>query len=99
MTNIKTRVTGFSFSLILVFFICTTATALTLLGILPLDTPSTTTTERRLEGEVNVFLGVQTNNEGWDVYNLFSNSVKMKMKFKNEITIVVPLSSSDIMPD
>ena len=41
-----------------------------LLGVLPLDTSRSATSEWRLEGEVNVLLGVQTDNEGRDVDNL-----------------------------
>ena len=49
---------------ILFFFV------ISLFGVLPLDTSWPTTTEWRLQAEINVFLGIQTNNEGWDVDNL-----------------------------
>ena len=46
------------------------STSLTLLGVLPLDTSWSASSEWRLQGEVNVLLGVQADNEGRDVDNL-----------------------------
>ena len=46
------------------------AAALTLLGVLSLDTSWTTATEWWSEGEVNVFLRVKSDNVWWDVDNL-----------------------------
>ena len=46
------------------------AAALTLLGVLSLDTSWTTATEWWSEGEVNVFLGVKSDNVWWDIDNL-----------------------------
>ena len=43
---------------------------ITLLGILPLDTARSATTEWRLQAEVNVLLGIQTNNKGGNIDNL-----------------------------
>merc|ERR1712173_197039 len=43
----------------------------TLLGVLPLDTTGTSTSEGRLEAEVNVLLRVEPDDEGRDVDNLF----------------------------
>ena len=47
-----------------------TSTSLALLGVLPLDTSWSASTEWRLEAEVNVLLGVQADDEGWDVDDL-----------------------------
>ena len=46
------------------------AAALALLGVLSLDTSWTTATEWWSEGEVNVFLGVKSDNVWWDIDNL-----------------------------
>ena len=43
-------------------------------GTLALDTTSTTTTVGGGEGEVNVFLGVETDDEGGDVDSLLANT-------------------------
>jgi len=48
-----------------------TSTSLALLGVLPLDTSWSASTEWRLEAEVNVLLGVQADDEGWDVDDRF----------------------------
>ena len=40
-----------------------TSTSLALLGVLPLDTSWSASTEWRLEAEVNVLLGIQTDDE------------------------------------
>merc|ERR1719347_815438 len=45
-----------------------------LLGVLPLDTSWSASTEGRLEAEVNVLLGVQADDEGWDVDDLLSDT-------------------------
>merc|ERR1719333_1727451 len=51
-----------------------TSTSLALLGVLPLDTSWSASTEWRLEAEVNVLLRVQADDEGWDVDNLLSDT-------------------------
>merc|ERR1719300_1831397 len=51
-----------------------TSTSLSLLGVLPLDTSWSASTEWRLEAEVNVLLGVQADDERWDVDDLLSNT-------------------------
>jgi len=63
-----------SFLVFILVIIIITAAALALLRVLPLHTASPATAEGRLEGEVNVLLGVQTNNEGGYVHNLLPNS-------------------------
>lgn len=58
------------------FFLFSGTTVLSLLRVLPLDATGTATTERRLQREVNVLLAIQTNDERWDVYDLFAHTKK-----------------------
>jgi len=44
------------------------------LGLLPANTTRTSTTEWRAQSEIDVLLGVETNNEGWDVDDLLANA-------------------------
>jgi hypothetical protein len=44
------------------------------LGLLAADTTWATTSEWRVESEVDVLLGVETDNEGWDVDDLLANT-------------------------
>ena len=48
---------------LLISGVVTTAASISLLGVLPLDTPGTASAEGRLQAEVNVLLGVQTDDE------------------------------------
>merc|ERR550525_238969 len=48
--------------------------SLALLGGLPLDTSWSAASEWRLEAEVNVLLGIQTDNERWNVANLLHDA-------------------------
>lgn len=50
--------------------------ALSGLGLLSPHTAWTPATEWRGKGEVNVLLGVETNDEGWDVDDLLADAVK-----------------------
>ena len=47
------------------------------LGLLPPDTTGAATTKWRGEGEVDVLLGVETNDEGWDVDDLLADAVDL----------------------
>ena len=42
-----------------------------------------TTTEWRLQRELDVFLRVQSNNERWDVHDLLTHSKKLKLTIIN----------------
>lgn len=53
--------------LLLLFLLTLITTLLRGLSLLPSDTTRPSTTQWRVEGEVNVLLGVQSNNKGWDV--------------------------------
>jgi len=57
--------------LILLFIIIT---ALSGLGLLPADTAESATAEGRGDGEVNVLLGVETDDEGRDVDDLLADA-------------------------
>ena len=46
------------------------STSFSLLGVLPLDTARSSTSKGRLQAEVDVFLGIQADNEGGNVDNL-----------------------------
>merc|ERR1719499_447421 len=48
-----------------------TSAGISLLGVLPLDTAGTSSSEGRLQAEVNVLLGVEPDDEGGDVDHLF----------------------------
>jgi len=61
-------------SLLVIFFLITAVTLLSRLGLLPPDTTETTTTEGRCDGEINVLLRVQTDNERGDVDNLLADA-------------------------
>ena len=52
--------------------------SLALLGVLPLDTSRSAASEWRLEAEVDVLLGIQTDNEGGNVDNLGKVNDKLK---------------------
>jgi len=61
----------------LLLFLLTLTTILLLLrglGLLPSDTARTSTTKRRGKGEVDVLLGVETDDERWDVDDLLSDA-------------------------
>merc|ERR1719391_710288 len=57
-------------SLLVIFLLST----ISLLGILPLDTTRPSTSEWRLQAEVNVLLGIQAHNEGWHIDNLLPDT-------------------------
>lgn len=61
--------------LFLLTLVTTLVLALSGLGLLSSDTTRATTTEWRGEGEVDVLLGVETDDEGWDVDDLFADAV------------------------
>jgi hypothetical protein len=46
------------------------------LGLLSSDTTWTSSTEWRGKGEVNVLLGVETDDEGWDIDDLLSDTIR-----------------------
>ena len=46
------------------------ALSIALFGVLPLNAARSATSEGRLEAEVNVFLAVQTHNEGRNIHDL-----------------------------
>lgn len=58
---------------ILLFVIASASPTLALLGILPLHAAWAATPIRRPQGEVNVLLGIQADDEGWDVHHLLSD--------------------------
>ena len=62
--------------LILIFLLFSTTTTLSSTHVPSLHTARTSTTERRTCREVNVLLGIQTNNEGRDVDDLLTDAVK-----------------------
>ena len=89
-------------SLLLILLI----TTLLLLGgsghALALDATGAASTVGRGEGEVNVFLGVETDDERWDVDNLLANTVwqkncqtKLMLKLRTENAPDVPLPDQD----
>ncbi len=45
------------------------------LGLLPPDTAGTPSTEGRREREIDVLLGVEADDEGWDVDDLLADAV------------------------
>lgn len=60
---------------LLVLFLLGVILLLCRLGLLSADTTWTSTTEWRGKGEVNVLLGVETDDEGWDVDDLLSDTM------------------------
>ena len=62
-------------SILLVIAASVVTAGVSLLGVLPLDAAGPAATERRLEAEVNVLLGIQTDDEGRDVDNLTGNKI------------------------
>ena len=68
-------------SILLVIAATVVTAGIALLGVLPLDAARPAATEGRLEAEVNVLLGVQTDDEGRDVDNLMEN-IKLKPMIK-----------------
>ena len=65
--------------LLLLAGIITVTLALSGLGLLSSDTTWATSTEWRSEGEVDVLLGVETDNEGWDVDDLLADAGKLSV--------------------
>jgi len=63
--------------LVLLLFSSSAATALVLLQVLPLDATGTAAAEGRLQGEVDVLLGVQAHHERRDVDHLLAHTVEM----------------------
>ena len=61
-----------SFLVFILVIIVVTAAALALLGVLPLDTAGPAAAEGRLQGEINVLLGIQADNERRNIHNLNS---------------------------
>lgn len=59
--------------LILLLVIASASPTLALLGVLPLDSAWAATPIRGAEGEVDVLLGVQADNEGRDVHHLLAD--------------------------
>lgn len=68
-------------SILLVIAATVVTAGIALLGVLPLDAARPAATEGRLEAEVNVLLGVQTDDEGRDVDNLMEN-IRLKPMIK-----------------
>jgi len=64
--------TAFNDSLFVIFF--SFGASLSLARVLSLDATGTATTERRAQGEINVFLRVQTDNEAGDVHQLLADT-------------------------
>lgn len=62
--------------LFLLTLVTTLVLALSGLGLLSSDTAWATTTEWRGEGEVDVLLGVETDDERWDVDDLLADAAK-----------------------
>ena len=62
-------------SILLVIAATIVTAGVSLLGVLPLDAAGPAATERRLEAEVNVLLGIQADDEGRDVDNLAGNKI------------------------
>ena len=60
-------------TLILLFIVASSSPALALLGILPLHAAWAATPIWGAEGEIDVLLGVQADNEGRDVHHLLAN--------------------------
>lgn len=60
--------------LVIIISIITTILLLGRLSLLAANTTRTSTTEWRAKGEIDVLLGVQTNNEGWDIDDLLANT-------------------------
>jgi len=54
------------------------------LSLLPLDTTRASTSKWRSESKVNVLLGVETNDEGWDIDNLLANTMKVSTKWRRQ---------------
>lgn len=64
--------------LLLVFLLLLVITLLGSSHLLALNAAGATTTKRRGEGEVNVLLGVKTDNEGWDVDDLLADTINTR---------------------
>lgn len=60
--------------LIIILSIITTILLLSRLGLLPANTTRTSTSEWRAKGEIDVLLGVETNDEGGNVNDLLANT-------------------------
>ena len=57
--------------------ILVSGTALTLLGVLPLDTTGAAAAEGRLQAEIDVLLAVQTNHKGRYIHHLSKNHIEI----------------------
>lgn len=60
--------------LLILSLVITTGLGLSGGGLLAANATWATTSEWRVEGEVDVLLGVETDNEGWDIDNLLANT-------------------------
>ena len=78
--------TGARFLLLVLLSIIIFTTLLSRLGLLSSDTARTSTTKWRAQGEVDVLLGVETDDEGRNVNDLLANT---DMSLANEDTGVV----------
>ena len=59
--------------LILLLVVSSPSPTLALLGILPLHAARAATPVGRAQREVDVLLGIQADNEGWDVHHLLAD--------------------------
>jgi hypothetical protein len=57
------------------------------LGLLPSYTAWTTSSERRSKSEVDVLLRIKTDDKGWNVDHLLSDSVKLLDPTNDNITL------------
>lgn len=71
---IRLRLTRHDLLLLLLAGIIAVTLALSGLGLLSPDTTWTTSTERRGEGEVDVLLGIETDDERWNVDDLLADA-------------------------
>jgi len=75
--------TAFNDSLFVIFF--SFGASLSLARVLSLDATGTATTERRAQGEINVFLRVQTDNEAGDVHQLLADTTGQSEHFSSTL--------------
>lgn len=73
-------------NILLVILFTTISAIRTLLQVLPLDTASAAATEWRAQGEVDVLLRIQTDNEAGDVHQLLTDTANAQQKVHNKIT-------------
>lgn len=71
-------------SLIFLLIISSSSSALTLLGVLSLDTAGASAAVRRPQREVDVLLAVQANHKGRDVHHLLAHTAKTGRKTFSE---------------